>query len=303
MGDSEQHKAVWDYLVRSATQNVTFIHRAPNSRDDTPAGLTLLGLPRLSLSLEWPRSSSTGQPLVFLGEIDLELLPNFSERHLLPSGGGLHFFVDLSNDPYNGHFEGAVKYSTECLQNLPCRIPPEIRSDPVDLAHMYSDGPFVPSRKIGLKLDPRVVESYQLGWTVREVSTTGVNPHDIWLDLQRPAYERTFGLPQPPKGLTPTELRSWEIYLPPHLPIRALKLGRHFLTDVTRFQLLGHGQLDLVDYRKDLAVDDLIMFFQFPSDRHSGFQWGDLWDLTFLISASDLRRRIFDKAFVELVMM
>src|SRR5437660_1087195 len=85
MGDTEQKKVVWDYLVRSATQNATFIHRAPNSRDETSAGLTLLGLPRLSPSLEWPRSSSTGRPLVFLGEIDLELLPNFSERHLLPS--------------------------------------------------------------------------------------------------------------------------------------------------------------------------------------------------------------------------
>ena len=53
------------------------------------------GYPTLSRKLAWPLGPETGQPITFLGQVDLSKLPRIP-KNALPSKGVLHFFGNNS---------------------------------------------------------------------------------------------------------------------------------------------------------------------------------------------------------------
>jgi hypothetical protein len=79
------------------------------------------GYPTLSRKLTWPVGPKSGQPITFVGQVDLSKLPRIPEN-TLPSAGVLHFFTDKGD---YGHPEVAVLFSDDASEPLAETSPPE----------------------------------------------------------------------------------------------------------------------------------------------------------------------------------
>jgi Domain of unknown function (DUF1963) len=89
------------------------------------------GHPTLSTTQDWPNTIS-GEPLTFLGQVDLSKLRNFSICSSLPSVGILHFFMSL--DLESEILQGKVIYSNES------GVPPIERQPPSNAPACYGEG-------------------------------------------------------------------------------------------------------------------------------------------------------------------
>ena len=79
--------------LSAVVRNSIFMYTAPPSEPGLPGGISRLGgLPDLPEGVEWP--AAAGEPLGFLGQIDLAQVAPFDKEGLLPATGFLYFFFD-----------------------------------------------------------------------------------------------------------------------------------------------------------------------------------------------------------------
>ncbi|MEW6642855.1 MAG: DUF1963 domain-containing protein [Pseudomonadota bacterium] len=97
----------WLYFGRRrrALEAIVFKPIYPPRKE--PGNLTYFGgYPTLSRGRPWPLGRETGQPITFIGQVELSKLPQVPQRRALPSSGVLHFFGN--NDDFG---ESAVLFS------------------------------------------------------------------------------------------------------------------------------------------------------------------------------------------------
>lgn len=152
------------------------------------------GLPRLPDGIEWPRSRADDSPLHFVAEIELDALPMFSERSLLPASGSLSFFIETNMEGfYDEQVACAVIYSPEHLASTPLRSAPDGLSE-----ILYGCGLEVhrtPKCFPRFAVNPVVVPTYNLDipdWAIEALGRNRVG--DIFRLVERTAALEAFGL-------------------------------------------------------------------------------------------------------------
>jgi uncharacterized protein YwqG len=93
------------------------------SRSSTSKSTYFGGRPTLPECFEWPRSNKNGRPMCFIAQINLDELPDFSERHLLPLNGMI-FFFSTSIAFYDHGFDGTVVFVPDSKECCAERAPP-----------------------------------------------------------------------------------------------------------------------------------------------------------------------------------
>lgn len=96
----------------------------PSSCDKTDS--IFGGRPLLSDQIAWPRSPDGSGSMMFLAQISLKSLPDFSLRELLPQQGALYFFVGWSES--NRQQNGVVLYDPAGPAGVERDLPKDIKS-------------------------------------------------------------------------------------------------------------------------------------------------------------------------------
>lgn len=123
-----------DYFkaARVYAKNALHMDLAPCPDEDIPLGTSKLGgCPHLPEDTRWLRMATTGKPLSFLGQINLEEAKPFDTEGKLPDRGILYFFYDCSEDGMPWGFKPTdadgwrVLYYDGDMSRLVCHEVPE----------------------------------------------------------------------------------------------------------------------------------------------------------------------------------
>lgn len=93
--DTEQQ--LREHLFSSHDESVMWRRLYPPSYDRKSTSY-FGGKPLLAKGVEWPRSFDNSSSLMFVGQLDLADVPDFSQRNLLPKTGMLYFFFGGDDD-------------------------------------------------------------------------------------------------------------------------------------------------------------------------------------------------------------
>ena len=154
-----------------------------------PGHLTYFGGdPTLSRALAWPLGPQTGEPITFVGQVDLAKLPDVPLRSTLPPSGVLHFFAN--NDDFG---ESAVLFSDVPAEQLVETRPPDNAPD------LYASYPLSRTLAWALSAVPRR-DAYPK-WLVEPVACPTHSPDEP--ELSEETFARMFPAPQPTALLPP----------------------------------------------------------------------------------------------------
>jgi uncharacterized protein YwqG len=247
-------------------------------------GSAIGGFPRMPKDIDWPHSGSTGAPMDHLVEIDLEGLPAFADRSLLPETGALHLFgtsdyYDSPAEPPPSDFR-VLWLPTRPQDSAPRERPPS-REGGYQLR--YGERP-------KQYIEPTVLWTYEGG---SESSYT--QPPPGWSNRESSRAETFLRTQLISKSLV-------EAYGPPREAIGSSYTGianRYGIPLVPSWdsnpwcsnnQLLGHAVSALNSFA--LAASKVVLF-QLESTRE--LPWGDMGWLVIWIDREDLVARRFDR--------
>ena len=243
--------------------------------EDAPVGASRLGGdPDLPPGLAWPEKA--GRPIWFIAQIDLEEVPEFSDRAKLPCSGRLYFFYDAAEQDAWGFDPKDAGSSAVILDTTP-REGLVRRPLPEALAEF---GAFEARRLVGarvLTVPPMSsVEAESLGFS----------------DDERTAYAEV--------------LDDVDGELPDHRLLGhadEIQSGMQFMCQLVTHGLYCGDSSGYCDPRAktlEKGAGDWRLLFQIDSDDDARMMWGDAGRLFYMIRDQDLAEQAFDRAWLVL---
>jgi uncharacterized protein YwqG len=195
---------LWEILQNSYNDGLLLQKVIPTGLDD-PAPSFLGGLPTLPADRTWPKTTDGSASMMFLAQIALDPLSDFSLRHRLPKKGALYFFIGYANDGdgYN-RSAGTVLYDPRPVSAAAFRVRPADQMS-------YFDGDPPPRGKPAPASQDGQLYFQFPKWQVRPTAcrffrdnhpfhpsgTTGSRYQQLWTRVQSAELIRALGLPRP----------------------------------------------------------------------------------------------------------
>lgn len=195
---------LWEILQNSYNDGLLLPKVIPTSLDNPPPSF-LGGLPTLPADRTWPKTTDGSASMMFLAQIELDSLPDFSLRQLLPKKGALYFFIGYANNG-DGYSRGAgrVLYDPRPVSAAAFHVRPADQMS-------YFDGDPPPSGKPAPASQDGQLYYQFPKWQVRPTACrffrdnhpfhpsgiTGSRYQHLWARVQSAELIRVLGLPRP----------------------------------------------------------------------------------------------------------